>query len=103
MKLTQKVVDGISLAKDQVLWDDEAPGLGCRVQSGKRTWIVRYRVGGVSRQKSIPGMLPLKQARVRAAEIRTGASGGTDIVAAGRAAAAAAGRPTARGRGRSRC
>jgi integrase len=101
MKLTQKVVDGIGLAEDRVLWDDEAPGLGCRVQSGKRTWIVRYRVGGVSRQKSMPGTLPLRQARVRAAEIRTGASGGMDIVAAGRAAAVAARRQADTARARS--
>src|SRR5829696_7403740 len=86
MKLTQKAVDGIGLAEDRVVWDDEAPGLGLRVQAGKRTWIVRYRVGGVSRQKSMPGALPLRQARVRAAEIRTGATGGVDVVAAGRAA-----------------
>ena len=87
MKLNQKAVDGIGLAEDRVVWDDEAPGLGLRVQAGTRTWIVRYRVGGVSRQKSMPGALPLRQARVRAAEIRTGATGGIDVVAAGRAAA----------------
>ena len=84
-----------------MLWDDEAPGLGCRVQSGRRTWVVRYRVGGVSRQKSLPGLLPLKQARVRAAEIRAGASGGADVVAAGRAAAVAARRRADTARARS--
>ena len=36
MKLTQKVVDGIGLDTDRVVWDDEAPGLGLRVQSGKK-------------------------------------------------------------------
>ena len=90
MKLNQKLVDRIETSEDRVVWDDDAPGLGLRVQAGKRTWIVRYRVGGSSRQKSLDGNLPLKRARIRAAEIRTGASGGTDIVAAGRAAAAEA-------------
>ena len=87
MKLTQKVVDGIGLDTDRVVWDDEAPGLGLRVQSGKKSWIVRYRVAGAQRQKSLPANLALKQARGRAAEIRTGAAGGVDIVEIGRAAA----------------
>ena len=73
MKLTQKAVDAIGLDADRVVWDDETPGLGVRVQSGRRSWIIRYRVGGVQRQKSLPGALPLKQARTQAAEIRTGA------------------------------
>ena len=87
MRLTQKAVDGIGLDTDRVVWDDDAPGLGLRVQSGRRSWIVRYRVAGASRQKSLPATLPLKLARVRAAEIRTGAAGGVDVVETGRAAA----------------
>ena len=89
MKLTQKAVDGIGLAEDRVVWDEDAPGLGLRVQSGKRTWIVRYRVGGVSRQKSLDGHLKLARARAEAAEIRTSAKRGADIIAEGRAAAEA--------------
>ena len=87
MRLSQKVVDGIALAEDRVVWDDDAPGLGLRVQAGKRSWVVRYRIAGVSRQKSLPGNLPLKQARSRAAEIRAAAAGGLDVVETGRVAA----------------
>ena len=89
MKLTQKAVDGIGLEEDRVVWDDDAPGLGLRVQSGKRSWIVRYRVGGVQRQKSLDGHLKLAKARAEAAEIRTSAKRGADIIAEGRAQAEA--------------
>jgi integrase len=89
VKLTQKAVDGIGLAEDRVVWDEDAPGLGLRVQSGKRTWIVRYRVGGVSRQKSLDGFLKLARARAEAAEIRTSAKRGADVIAEGRTKAAA--------------
>ena len=88
MRMTQKLVDGIALDSDAVIWDHD--GLGLRVQAGKRSWVVRYRVAGVSRQKSLPGDLPLKQARIRAAEIRSAAAGGVDVVEAGRARAAEA-------------
>ena len=53
------------LDTDRVVWDDDTPGLGLRVQNGKKSWIVRYRVAGAQRQKSLPGSLPLKQARIR--------------------------------------
>ena len=101
MKLTQKAVDAIGLDADRVIWDDETPGLGVRVQSGKRSWIIRYRVAGAQRQKSLPGALPLKQARTQAAEIRTGAVRGADVIADGRAAATAARRGAATARIRS--
>jgi integrase len=101
MKLTQKAVDAIGLGGDRVVWDDETPGLGVRVQSGRRTWIVRYRVAGTQRQKSLPGALPLRQARAHAAEIRAGAARGSDIVADGRAASAAARREAEAARARS--
>ena len=101
MKLTQRAVDAIGLDGDRVVWDDETPGLGVRVQSGRRTWIVRYRVAGVQRQKSLPGALPLRQARAHAAEIRAGAARGNDVVADGRAASAAARREAEAARARS--
>src|SRR3954453_1628719 len=90
MKLSQRTVDAQAADTDRVVWDDETPGLGLRVQNGRRSWIVRYRIAGAQRQKSLPGNLPLKKARIRAAEIRTGAQGGADIIADGRATAEAA-------------
>jgi integrase len=100
MKLTQKAVDAIGLDADRVVWDDDTPGLGVRVQSGRRSWIIRYRVGGVQRQKSLPGALPLKKARTQAAEIRTSAIRGSDVIAEAKAAAADARRGTATARTR---
>jgi hypothetical protein len=101
MKLNQKAVDGIGLDSDRVVWDDDAPGLGLRVQSARRTWIVRYRVAGAQRQKSASGDLSLKKARAWAADIRTGAQRGNDVIAEGRAAAKAAKRDAEGARARS--
>ena len=89
MKLTQKVVDSLDPISDGVLWDDDTPGLGLRTQRGKRSWVVRYRVAGVQRQKSLPGGLKLAKARQRADAIRAAAVEGIDRVAEGRAKAEA--------------
>jgi integrase len=71
------------------------------VQAGRKTWVVRYRVAGAQRQKSLPGALPLRQARAHAAEIRALAARGTDVVRDGRAAADAARRGAEDARARS--
>jgi integrase len=87
--LTQKIVDTLPSDRDGTTWDDDVKGLGLRVQAGNRTWIVRYRVSGTQRQKSLPGALPLRKAREQAAEIIAAARRGVDTVADGRAAARA--------------
>jgi integrase len=90
VSLSQKLVDALPLDRDGVTWDNDTPGLGLRVQRGKRTWVVRYRVAGVQRQKSLPGGLKLAKARDQANAIRTAAAvDGVDRVAERRAAAAA--------------
>lgn len=89
MNLTQKAVDDLALDTDRVIWDKGTPGLGLRVQSRKKSWIVRYRVAGAQRQKSLPGNLSLKKARAQAGEIRAGATRGADIIEEGRAEAEA--------------
>ena len=94
-------MDAIGAKPDRVIWDDHAPGLGLRVQSGKRTWIVRYRVARSQRQSSASGDLSLKKARAWAADIRTGAGKGADIIAEGRAAAEAAKREAEAAKARS--
>ena len=94
-------MDGIALDTDRVVWDDNAPGLGLRVQAGKRSWIVRYRVAGVQRQKSLDGHLKLARARSEASEIRTSAKRGADIIAEGRAKAEVAKREADAARARS--
>ena len=73
---------------DGVTWDDLVPGLGQRIQAGKKSWIVRYRVAGVQRQKTLPGTLRRADARKQATAIRAAAVEGKDRVAEGRATAA---------------
>ena len=58
MKLTAETVKARleTPAKDRAIhWDDDLPGFGLREQSGKRTWIVRFRVAGsgAQRQKTL--------------------------------------------------
>lgn len=89
VSLTQKMVDALPADRNVTTWDDTVTGLGVRVQAGRRSWVVRYRVAGVSRQKSLPGALPLAKARAQAAEIIAAARRGSDLVADGRAAAVA--------------
>jgi integrase len=101
MKLTQKAVDGIGLDRNQVVWDDDTPGLGLRVQAGKKSWIVRYRVAGVQRQKSLDGHLKLAKAREDAGLIRSAAVQGVDRIAEGRAKAEADRRQAEAARARS--
>jgi integrase len=88
LHLTQKVVDSVALDGDGIYWDDDVSGLGHRVQARRRTWVVRYRVAGMQRQRTLaPGDLPLKKARELAAEVVASARRGEDVVERGRAAA----------------
>src|SRR4051812_36422996 len=86
-KLNQKLVEALPTDRDGVTWDDQVSGLGLRVQAGKRSWVIRYRVAGVQRQKSLPGALPLRKAREQAAEIIAAARHGIDSIIEGRVAA----------------
>ena len=54
-KLTKRVVDAAdSREKDYVIWDDELPGFGLRVfASGKRSYVIQYRLGKRSRRFTI--------------------------------------------------
>jgi hypothetical protein len=54
-KLTKRVVDAADIQhKDHVLWDDELPGFDLRVfASGKRSYVIQYRIVGRSRRYTI--------------------------------------------------
>ena len=68
-----------------------SPGLGLRIQGGKRTWVCRYRVRGAGKQRQVTlgavAALRLKDAREAAGEYISGARKGTDVAAAEREAA----------------
>ncbi len=55
VKITKRVVDAAGVReKDYVIWDDELPGFGLRVfTSGKRSYVIEYRVRGRSRRYTI--------------------------------------------------
>jgi hypothetical protein len=55
VKITKRVVDAAAVReKDYVIWDDELPGFGLRVfASGKRSYVIQYRVRGRSRRYTI--------------------------------------------------
>ncbi|QNA86664.1 integrase arm-type DNA-binding domain-containing protein [Sphingomonas sp. So64.6b] len=54
-KITKRVVDAADTReKDYVVWDDELPGFGLRVfASGKRSYVIQYRLAGRSRRFTI--------------------------------------------------
>lgn len=55
VKLTKRTVDAAKAGdKDYFIWDDDLPGFGLRVfASGKRSYLVQYRVGRRSRRYTI--------------------------------------------------
>ena len=55
VKITKRVVEAaVAQEKDYVIWDDELSGFGVRVfGSGKRSYVIQYRIGGRSRRYTI--------------------------------------------------
>ena len=54
-KITKRVVDAVETReKDDVVWDDGLPGFGLRVlASGKRSYVIQYRLDARSRRYTI--------------------------------------------------
>lgn len=69
-KLTKRSVEALTVAeKDYPVWDSELPGFGVRVYpSGRKTYIVQYRVGRRTRRTTIGrhGVLTAEEARKEA-------------------------------------
>jgi Arm DNA-binding domain len=86
LRLTKRSVDAaVSLPTRYELWDSELAGFGLRVEaSGKKTFIVRYRVGGgrnATRRKMTIGrygVLTPEAARIEAKRVLGGAANGSD-------------------------
>jgi Arm DNA-binding domain len=55
VKITKRVVETAEAQeKAYVIWDDELSGFGLRVfGSGKRSYVIQYRIGGRSRRYTI--------------------------------------------------
>ena len=85
MSLTQKSVDGLATNSDGLRWDDAVRGLGLRVQRGRATWVVRFRVRGAGTQRQVTlgavSGLKLAKAREMAGEVIAEARRGKDVVA----------------------
>ena len=86
-RLTKRTVESIALpAKGPVYgWDEQLPGFGVKItENGRRTYIVKYRVGGgrAGRQRwftlGVHGVLTCEQARAQAAQILAAARRGED-------------------------
>ena len=70
MRLTEKRIrDAKADGTETFLWDDEVPGLGVRVRTSSKSYVLRYRIGGgrsASQRRSALGkcsVLSLSNAR----------------------------------------
>jgi integrase len=57
VKLTKSAVEAVKpLTKDQVLWDSEVKGFGCKITpKGKRVYFLYYRVNGTTQRRPVIG------------------------------------------------
>ena len=81
-KITKRAVDTAEIrAAEYFVWDSEIPGFGLRVlPSGRKSYVVQYRVGRRSRRMSLGPSTALtsEQARTRAIGIVASARNGED-------------------------
>jgi integrase len=89
MRLTKRQIDGAQYSGSGnarcVLWDDDPRGLGLRIfPSGRKSWLLSYRVAGRKRMMALAdyGVLTLDEARKRAkVELATIENQGADPLA----------------------
>jgi Arm DNA-binding domain len=69
MKITAQLADGLKLKPseaDRIWIDDAVPGFGLRVrQTGSRSWIYQYKIGGKTRRLVIGQASAIKVGRAR--------------------------------------
>ena len=84
-KLTKRHVDAAAIqAADYFIWDDDLAGFGLRIlPSGRKGYMVQYRVGRRSRRISLGSttVLTCEQARTRAIAVLAAARNGVDLAA----------------------
>ena len=82
-RLSKRAVEAAEIrASEYVLWDGDIPGFGVRIMpSGRRTYLVQYRVGTRSRKLALGphGVLTSEQARARAMQTLGDVKGGADL------------------------
>ena len=82
-KLTKRHVDAAAIqAADYFIWDDDLAGFGLRIlPSGRKGYMVQYRVGRRSRRISLGSttVLTCEQARTRAIAVLAAARNGIDL------------------------
>ena len=83
-KLTKRIVEATEIRdKDYIIFDSDIPGFGLRVlRSGKRSYMVQYRVGRSSRRMSLGlhGILTPQRARSLAINALAAVKNGDDPV-----------------------
>ncbi|WP_171174910.1 site-specific integrase [Ruegeria sp. HKCCD8929] len=81
-KLTKRAVEGLAIeAKEYLVWDRDMRGFGLRVYpSGKKTYLIQYRVGRRTRRITIGqhGVLTAEEARTRAKQLLGDVARGAD-------------------------
>lgn len=82
MKLTQGIIDNAVFdPQEPTLWDDQVPGFGVRLfKTGKKSYIVRYRIGSRKRYRTLAGthLINLRDARKEARKLLYQVSIGED-------------------------
>lgn len=81
-KLTKRLVESLSPEpKERIIWDDELAGFGIRMYpTGRRVYVVQYRLHGRTRRKNLGqhGVLTAEEARKDAKLVQADVARGSD-------------------------